>query len=150
MKNSEKKNIWQDIKNTWNEQPQFEKINIQVSQLITEFKSKVSQFEKDSIKKDIATLKLNWAKTKINNVSQFEKDLIEKSVKYLKYRLSQNTFNNIGLFIGIGTSTGISFGVAFGSVYDNIGIGIVLGTILGGGIGFILWLIIQKINDKKD
>ena len=95
-------------------------------------------------------MKLNWAKTKRNNVSQFEKDLIEKSVKYLKYRLSQNTFNNIGLFIGIGTSTGISFGVAFGSVYDNIGIGIVLGIILGGGIGFILWLIIQKFNDKND
>ena len=70
MWNSEQKNIWQELKNTWNEQPQSEKINIQVSQLINEFKSKVSQFEKDSINSDIATLKLNWAKTKRNNVSQ--------------------------------------------------------------------------------
>ena len=83
MKNSEKKNIWQDIKNTWNEQPQSEKINIQVSQLINEFKSKVSQFEKDSINSDIATLKLNWAKTKRNNVSQFEKDSIKKDLNII-------------------------------------------------------------------
>lgn len=40
MWNSDQKNIWQDIKDTWNEQPQSEKINIQVSQLINEFKSK--------------------------------------------------------------------------------------------------------------
>ena len=39
MWNSEQKNIWQDIKNTWNDPPQSEKINIQVSQLINEFKS---------------------------------------------------------------------------------------------------------------
>ena len=80
MRNSEQKKIWQDIKNTWNEQPQSEKINIQVSQLINELKSKVSQFEKDSINSDIATLKLNWAKTKRNNVSQFEKDSIKKDI----------------------------------------------------------------------
>ena len=49
MWNSEQKNIWKDIKNTRNEQHQSEKINIQVSQLINEFKGKVSQFEKDSI-----------------------------------------------------------------------------------------------------
>ena len=139
MWNSEQKNIWQDIKNTWNEQPQSEKINIQVSQLINEFKSKVSQFEKDSINSDIATLKLNWDKTKRNYLTQFEKDLIEKH---------KNTFNNLGLFIGIGTFTGISFGVAFGSVYDNIGIGIGLGISFGVALGIILWLVIQKINKK--
>ena len=49
MWNNEQKNIWQDIKDTWNDQPQSEKINIQVSQLLNEFKSKASQFEKDSI-----------------------------------------------------------------------------------------------------
>ena len=141
MKNSEKKNIWQDIKNTWNEQPQSEKINIQVSQLINEFKSKVSQFEKDSIKSDIANLNIHWNKfKKSNKINQFEKDLIKKT----------NTQNNIGLFIGIGTSIGISLGIVFGSIFDNIGIGISLGISFGGGIGFILWLIMQKINDKKD
>ncbi|GAA4280060.1 hypothetical protein GCM10022260_04810 [Gaetbulibacter aestuarii] len=80
MKNSEQKNIWQDIKNTWNEQPQSEKINIQVSQLINEFKSKISQFEKDSVNSDLATLKLNWDKTKRNNVSPFEKNSIKKDI----------------------------------------------------------------------
>ena len=83
MWNSEQKNIWQELKNTWNEQPQSEKINIQVSQLINEFKSKVSQFEKDSINSDIATLKLNWAKMKRYNVSQFEKDSIKKDINII-------------------------------------------------------------------
>ena len=83
MLNSEQKNIWQDIKNTWNDPPQSEKINIQVSQLINEFKSKVSQFEKDSINSDIAALKLNWAKTKRNNISQFEKDSIKKDINII-------------------------------------------------------------------
>ena len=40
MWNSEQKNIWQELKNTWNEQPQSEKINIQVSQLIMSLKVK--------------------------------------------------------------------------------------------------------------
>ncbi|MBQ0769252.1 MAG: hypothetical protein KBT58_08165 [Bizionia sp.] len=80
MWNNEQKEIWQDIKNTWNDQPQSEKINIQVSQLLHEFKSKVSQFEKDSINSDLATLKLSWDKTKKNKISQFEKDSINKDI----------------------------------------------------------------------
>jgi hypothetical protein len=75
MWNSEQKNIWKDIKDTWNEHPQSEKINIQASQLISEFKGKVSQFEKDSINSDIATLKVN--------VSQFEKDSIKKDINII-------------------------------------------------------------------
>lgn len=46
-------------------------------------KVKVSKFEKDSINSDIATLKLNWAKTKRNNVSQFEKDSIKKDLNII-------------------------------------------------------------------
>ncbi|MEH6746789.1 MAG: hypothetical protein V7670_08140 [Maribacter arcticus] len=83
MWNSEQKNIWKDIKDTWNEQPQSEKINIQVSQLINEFKGKVSQFEKDSINSDIATLKLNWTNTKSNKVTQFEKNSIKKDINII-------------------------------------------------------------------
>ena len=140
MWNSEK-NIWQDIKDTWNDQPESKKINIQISQLLNDFKSNVSQFEKDSIKSDIANLNLHWTKLKKSNkINQFEKGLIKKT----------NTQNNIGLFIGIGTSIGISLGIAFGSVFDNIGLGISLGISFGVGLGIILWLIIQKINDKKD
>lgn len=83
MWNSEQKNIWQDIKDTWNDQPQSEKINIQISQLLNEFKGKVSQFEKDSINSDIATLKVNWAKIKKDKVSQFEKDSIKKGINII-------------------------------------------------------------------
>ena len=83
MWNNEQKNIWQDIKDTWNNQPQSEKINIQVSQLLNEFKSKVSQFEKNSINSDIATLKVNWVKTKKDKVSEFEKDSIKKDINII-------------------------------------------------------------------
>ena len=83
MWNKGQKNIWQDIKDTWNDQPQSEKINIQISQLVNEFKSKVSQFEKDSINSDVAALKANWTKTKRDKVSQFERDSIKKDINML-------------------------------------------------------------------
>ena len=54
---------------------QTEKINIQMSSLIVELKSKSSQFEKDSIKRDIKTIK--------SMTSQFEKDSITKDLKKL-------------------------------------------------------------------
>ena len=73
MWNNEQKNIWQDIKDTWNNEPQSENINIRVSQLLNEFIGKVSEFEKDSIDSDIAILKIHWAKTTKGKVSQFEK-----------------------------------------------------------------------------
>ncbi|REE79724.1 hypothetical protein BX611_2619 [Lutibacter oceani] len=83
MWNNKQKDIWKDIKDTWNKQPQSEKINIQVSQLLNEFNGKISQFEKDSINSDIATLKVNWAKTKKDKVSQFEKDSIKKDINII-------------------------------------------------------------------
>ena len=83
MWDNEQKNIWQDIKDTWNDQPQSEKININISQLVNEFKSKVSEFEKDSINSDIAALKANWTKTKRDKVSQFERDSIKKDINML-------------------------------------------------------------------
>jgi hypothetical protein len=75
MWNKEQKDIWRDIKNIWNNQPQSEKINIQVSKLIVDFKSKISQFEKDSINKDIAMLK--------RSVSQFEKKSILRDINII-------------------------------------------------------------------
>ncbi len=83
MWNNNQKDIWKDIKDTWNKQPQSEKINIQVSQLLNEFNGKISQFEKDSINSDIATLRVNWAKTKKDKVSQFEKDSIKKDINII-------------------------------------------------------------------
>ena len=57
MRSKEQNDIWQDLKEVWNNQPESEKINIQASNLILELKSKVSQFEKDSIRKDIKFIK---------------------------------------------------------------------------------------------
>ena len=47
------KDLWNELKDVWKNSSQSEKINFQMSNLIVELKSKVSQFEKDSIKKDI-------------------------------------------------------------------------------------------------
>ena len=70
MWSKEQNEVWQDLKVIWNNQPESKKINIQASNLILELKSKVSQFEKDSIKNDIKFIK--------SSVSQFEKDSIKK------------------------------------------------------------------------
>lgn len=83
MWSNKQEEIWEEIKNTWNEQPQSEKINIQISQLLNEFKGKVSQFEKESVNSDMATLKVNWAKIKKEKISQFEKDSIKKDIDFI-------------------------------------------------------------------
>ncbi|CAM1363263.1 conserved hypothetical protein [Tenacibaculum sediminilitoris] len=75
MWNNEQKNIWHDIKDAWNDQPQSEKINIQVSQLLDEFKSKASQFEKDSINKDLAFI--------TSSTTKFEKDSIKRDLAFI-------------------------------------------------------------------
>ena len=92
MWNKGQENIWQDIQNTWNDQPQAEKINIQISQLINEFKSKVSQFEKDSINSELVTLKTNLTKAKRDHVSQFEKNSIKKDINLIS-RLLKKVIN---------------------------------------------------------
>lgn len=83
MWNNEQKDIWKDIKDTWNEQPQSEKINIQVSKLIEEFKSKISQFEKNSINKDLAFI--------TTSISQFEKDSIKRDLNIISTFLKKVT-----------------------------------------------------------
>ena len=92
MWNKGQKNIWQDIKDTWNDQPQSAKINIQILQLVNEFKSKVSHFEKNAINSDVAALKANWTKTKRDKVSQFEKDSIKKDINLIS-RLIKKVIN---------------------------------------------------------
>ncbi|MEB2787041.1 hypothetical protein [Algoriphagus persicinus] len=83
MWNNEQKAIWQDIKDTWNEQPQSEKINIQVSKLIEEFKSKISKFEKNSIHKDLAFI--------TTSVTQYEKDSIKRDLNLFSTLLKKVT-----------------------------------------------------------
>jgi len=72
MWNKEQKEIWQEIKDMWKNQPQSEKINIQMSKLVIDFKDKISQFEKNSIKRDISQITAS--------VSQFEKDSIKRDI----------------------------------------------------------------------
>ncbi|MBW1296309.1 hypothetical protein [Aquimarina litoralis] len=83
MWNHEQKDIWQDIKDTWNNQPQSKKINIQISRLLNEFKENISEFEKESINSDIAVLKVNWAKTKNDKITRFEKESIKKDINII-------------------------------------------------------------------
>ena len=56
MIDSESKELWQELKEIWKKSSETKKIHIQISELADELKSKVSQFEKDSISKDIATI----------------------------------------------------------------------------------------------
>ena len=65
--------LWNELKDVWKNSSRAEKINFQMSSLIVELKSKVSQFEKNSIKKDLR---------RINNLtSQFEKDSITNDIR---------------------------------------------------------------------
>ena len=79
MSDKKQKFEWQELKEIWINSSQTRKINIQMSRLLDELKGKVSQFEKDSIKSDVAVLKANWKEYK-GMVSQFEKDSINKDL----------------------------------------------------------------------
>ena len=87
----ELKDICGGLKDVWRSYSQTEKIELQMSGLIAELKSKVSQFEKDSIRIDIETIKAS--------ISQFEKDSIKSDIakitasikKIIRY-LKKNNF----------------------------------------------------------
>lgn len=87
MSREEQIEIWDDVKEIWGNSSKGKKINFQVSNLIDELKGKMSEFEKKSIKSDVAKLKSSWKQYK-GKVSQFEKDSISKDLsmiaKFLK------------------------------------------------------------------
>ena len=56
MIGQEQTEMWEDVKEIWGNSSKGEKINFQVSKLINELKGKMSQFEKDSVKKDGAKI----------------------------------------------------------------------------------------------
>ena len=66
------KDLWGELKNVWRNSSQTEKIELQMSGLLAELKSRVSQFEKDSIRGDIKTIKAS--------ISQFEKVSIKNDI----------------------------------------------------------------------
>jgi len=79
MNNKGQEFEWQELKDIWTNSAQTSEINIQMSRLLDELKGKVSQSEKDWIKSDVATLKVNWKQFK-GMASQFEKDSIKKDL----------------------------------------------------------------------
>ena len=91
MNNKGQEFKWQEIKDIWINSAQTKQISIQMSTLLDELKANTNQFEKDSIKSDIATLKANWTQVK-GKVSQFEKDAINKDLIYIS-RLLKQFFN---------------------------------------------------------
>jgi len=83
---------WQEVKEIWKNSSQSKKIDIHISQLKEELKSKSSEFEKNSIKSDILVLTPYWEDFK-SKTSQFEKDSVKNDLlkinKCLKNFLSQ-------------------------------------------------------------
>jgi len=72
MLDQESKEVWEELKDIWKNSSRTAKIHIQMSGLVDELKGKISQFEKDSINKDIATI--------TGSISQFEKDSITRDI----------------------------------------------------------------------
>ena len=72
MIDQELKETWRELKDIWKNSSQTKKIHIEISELVDELKSKISQFEKDSINRDIATITAS--------ISQFEKDSISRDI----------------------------------------------------------------------
>lgn len=87
MRGQEQAEAWDDVKEIWGNSAKGEKINFQVSKLVEELKSNMSEFEKSSIKSDMTKVKSSWKSYK-GKVSQFEKDSISKDwlmiTKFLK------------------------------------------------------------------
>lgn len=75
MWDKEQQEVWDDLKNIWNESSHAKKIKIDMSQFIIELKDKTSQFEKDAIKKDIKMI--------TDSISQFEKDSIKSDIAFI-------------------------------------------------------------------
>ncbi|SFB54245.1 hypothetical protein [Algoriphagus aquimarinus] len=82
MKNQEQAESWDEIKELWNNSAKGDEINFQFSTLISELKSKMSEFETNSIKSDITQIKSSWNQYK-EKVSPFEKKSIASDLKMI-------------------------------------------------------------------
>ena len=79
MNDSRQKLEWNELKEIWTNSAQTRDIHIQISDLVEELKTKTSQFEKDAINSDLATLQANWSAIK-KMTTQLEKDSINKDL----------------------------------------------------------------------
>lgn len=92
MKNREQEFEWHDLKDMWVNSSQTRDIHIKMSDLLDELKGKTSQFEKDSIKGDLAALKANWTEFK-EMTSQYERDSVKNDLAIITKLL--NKFFNL-------------------------------------------------------
>ena len=69
---NELNDLWGEIKNAWRSSSQNQKIELQVSSLVAELKSKISEFEKKSINSDIKFIK--------SSISDFERNSIKRDI----------------------------------------------------------------------
>lgn len=77
----ELKDLWGEMKDVWNSSSQHEKIELRVSELVAELKSKVSRFEKKSIRSDIKFIK--------SSISDFEKNSINRDITKITTLIKQ-------------------------------------------------------------
>jgi len=81
MNNNHYDDVWSDIKDTWNHSAHAEDINLEIGQLIEELKNKISPLEKKMIEDDIEYIKIH--------TSQFEKDSIDKDLQLITKSLKK-------------------------------------------------------------
>ena len=79
---------WQKIKEMWKNSSQTKRINFEMSKLLNELKGKMSQFEKDAIRKDSAKITASISQFSAS-ISQFEKDSISRDLKMITAATSQ-------------------------------------------------------------
>ncbi len=83
MKDNTHEIEWDELKDMWINSSETRKIHIKIGGLLSELKAQVSQFEKDAISKDLATVEASWKELK-GMTSQFEKDAINRDVARIK------------------------------------------------------------------
>jgi len=81
MLNKEQKDVWSDIQSTWNNSVHAQDINVKAKRLIDELTTKVTPLEKRLIKADIERVK--------NSISEFEKNSIDRDLKLLTTSLKK-------------------------------------------------------------
>lgn len=77
---------WQEVKEIWKNSSQTKKIDIQISRLQKELKTKTSEFEKNSIKSDISILAPYWEDFK-SKTSEFEKESVKSDLSKINRAL---------------------------------------------------------------
>ncbi len=67
---------WDEIKSVWDNSTRYAAIRIEIEGLVSEFKTKISPFERQAIKNDIETI--------VKATSDFEKNSIKRDLDMIK------------------------------------------------------------------